>query len=252
MFARLGFCGFVLLVCLAAPATAQARRLPLFTHGDEVEHLGDLPPELAQQLQDTLQLPSAPAVGYKYSHFGVFWLPIWTWGGEYCLYVKKSSNEFLYEPLKREQAAGLLRVEPDSLSPPGAYRFPKGLFLLLGLVVLGIGYAQYQKRKVVQVVQRVEALLSDPQYEQAVKLFGTRFEERLQEKLKQHAPETEAPEAVLTEETRERLTEEAALEAKHEAIDYLTQRGVPPQEARKNLEQIIDVLAALQESEESA
>src|SRR5947209_20527947 len=60
----------------------------LVTQGDTISHLGDCPPQ---------EIPGKPwerprrcsRVGYKYCYWGAFWLDLWTWGGEYCLYDGK-------------------------------------------------------------------------------------------------------------------------------------------------------------------
>ncbi len=246
MSLRLVLGGLVLV--LALPAGAQARAI--FTRGDDVAHLGDLPPQMANFLRQKLQVTSTPAVGYKYSHFGIVWQPIWAWDGQYCIYAETDSRQFVYIPIQAADVAKLLNIPQDQVAPPFAYRYPTGLLIILGLVALGVGYHFYQRRKAVQMIQQVEALLGDPQYEQAVKMFGQRAEELAQEKLQAEANRQGTSVDELPENVQERIEEETALQAKHESIEYLVQRGVPEAEAARNIDLIIEVLAAVSEAEE--
>ncbi len=247
MAARSVWIGAALL--LACPAVAEARR-GILTHGDEVAHLGDLAPETAELLRQKLQVTATPAVGYKYTHFGIVWQPIWAWNGGYCIYAKTGPREYVVVPIEAKDVAELLNIPEDQVAPPFAYRYPTGLLIILGLVALGVGHHLYQRRKVAQAVQKVESLLGDPQYEQAVKLFGQRAEELGQEKLRAEAHQHGIPVEELPEDVRERIEEEAALQAKQEAVNYLIQRGVPQREAVQNFDLIVDVLAAVSEAEE--
>src|SRR5262249_54387095 len=103
----------------------------LVTHGDTICHLGDFPP------LDIKQKPWLPPihfskVGFKYSYWGVFGVDLWTWGGEYCMYEGKT-----FVPLSPAEAAQTLGVQESDLGTPFNYKFPIGLLILIGLVVLG-------------------------------------------------------------------------------------------------------------------
>ena len=247
MSVRLALCTLGLILIGSVESQAKI----IITYGDDVAHLGDLPPELAQAIQREHNLNDTPAVGYKYSHFGIFWLPIWTWDGEYCVYAEVAPREYVVVSLQPKDVAELLNIPEDQVAPPFSYRYPTGLLIILGLVVLGVGHHLYQRRKVTRLVQQVESLLSDPQYQQAVELFGRRAEELAQEKLQAEANRQGTSLEGLPEHERERLETEAVLQAKQEAIQYLVQRGVPPAEAAENMERILGVLAAASDEEES-
>jgi len=75
--APLGAAAVAALALWLQPAAAHAKGIILITHGDTINHLGDVASEYRGA-----GLP-ATTVGYKYSSFGVFWLDLWTWGGTY-------------------------------------------------------------------------------------------------------------------------------------------------------------------------
>ena len=72
-------------------------------------------------------------MGYKYGYFGVFWIDLWTWGGEYCVY---EGNR--YRPIQPAEAALLVGKQQRELSTPPGYRFPLGWLILGPLIVIWI------------------------------------------------------------------------------------------------------------------
>jgi len=107
--------GYVLL----SPAEASAKGLVFVTWGDTISHVGDVP------LADRQDL-GANRVGYKYRYFGVFWVNLWIWGGEYCVYEGKR-----YRAIPRAEAARLLGKTDAELGIPFLYRFPLGCLILV-------------------------------------------------------------------------------------------------------------------------
>jgi hypothetical protein len=105
---------------------AQARGIMIITYGEAVMHYADLDIEVRQALKD--ETGQELQVGYLYNNFGVFWLDLWTWGGEYCLY--EGDNVLRLTP---EQLAEVMKTTPDQLGKPLLYTFPLGLLVLLGL-----------------------------------------------------------------------------------------------------------------------
>src|SRR5437016_2616231 len=106
-----------LLALFLGPGRASAKGIILITHGDTINKVGDIRnPELRQQLAAT---GKNLAVGFKYSYFGIFWLDLWTWGGEYCVFEDKN-----YGPITAAQAAELMGVKESELGKPFLYRFP--------------------------------------------------------------------------------------------------------------------------------
>jgi len=101
----------------------QAKGIMIITHGEAVMHYADLDVEARQALKD--ETGHELQVGYLYSNFGVFWLDLWTWGGEYCLY---EGDDVLR--LTPEQVAEVMKTTPDKLGTPLLYKFPLGLVIL--------------------------------------------------------------------------------------------------------------------------
>ena len=118
-------------VALTSTEAHAGKGFVLITHGESVLHYDDLQGDAHAFAAEATGYEVR--VGYLYSHFGVFWLDLWTWGGEYCLY--HGDNVWQLSP---EEAAGLLGVEVDALGKPLLYRVPLGILVLLGLG-LGLG-----------------------------------------------------------------------------------------------------------------
>ena len=111
------------------PSKAEAKGLLLITYGDSIKHMADVPAEAKEAI--TKDLGPDVAIGYKYSYAGLFWLDIWTWGGEYCLFKDKT-----FWSLKPEQAAQLMGVNVDRYSMIG---FALGALLAVARRLAGEG-----------------------------------------------------------------------------------------------------------------
>lgn len=159
-----------LLVMLGAlyltPSQAEAKVPFLITYGDSISQLAPLPSDKKETLEK-LTKPGTE-VGYKYSYFGLFYLDLWTWGGEYCLFKDKS-----FWSLKPEQAAELLSVPVDKLPKPFFYRFPS----LLSLLILGILAMVIIGRFVKSDEEQAAELLKDERYREALELFRKKYGE---------------------------------------------------------------------------
>lgn len=151
-----------LVFTLLAPARAEAKGILLFTHGDTVSKLADVP--AAQQEAVRAATRANPAIGYHYSYVGAFWVDLWTWGGEYCLF--EGNRVWTLQP---EQAAQLLGVPVADLPKPLLYRFPPLLMLLL------LGAAGFGAIMVAEARKKREAdgLIADPRYAQAQQILVT-------------------------------------------------------------------------------
>lgn len=104
------------------------------TSGETIARVEPLPPEAAEVAREAIGMDVE--VGYAYSYAGAFWLDIWTWDGEHCLY-----NGDNYWPLDEETSQALLGKSLSELDVPLTYRFPP---LLVILVVGGIGYGVWR------------------------------------------------------------------------------------------------------------
>ena len=78
-------------------------------------------------------------LGYRYSLFGVFWLDVVRWGGEFVGY---EGNE--YRPLTADEVKAL-----GGASVPFRYYLPPGLIAILGLIEAAIVLHRRRSLKVV-------------------------------------------------------------------------------------------------------
>lgn len=130
-FSRSRLLLFACALILFGAGQAHARRgFKLITTGTSISELGPVKPEF----RDDVKAPNGPVldkVGFKYDFFGLFWLDLWNWDGEYCIFHGDD-----YSPLSKHDAAQLMGVDESKLGKPINYRFPYGLDILIGLTLL--------------------------------------------------------------------------------------------------------------------
>jgi hypothetical protein len=205
---------------LSAPTQASAKGLILITWGDSISHVGDV------TARDVPNLPSKK-MGYKYSYFGVFWIDLWTWGGQHCLYEDKQ-----YWPLEPADAAHLIGKQTSDLSSPFLYRFPLGWLILGPLILLGIIGAALDKG---QGGKPAGSLLEDPRYQQALKIMTEHYNQPSPDAATHPHAQADKPAGP---------KDEAAFRAAFEAgVAHLVEQGVPREEAERNLTVLVDALA---------
>lgn len=130
---QFGWVGVAVVLGLwLAPSRAEAKGFVLITHGDSVKHLGDVPAAEKESVQKATGQDGV-AIGYSYSYFGVFWIDLWTWHGEYCLYKDRTVWK-----LERSEAAELLKVDEKKLPKPFTYSVPPGLLIVGILIAIAI------------------------------------------------------------------------------------------------------------------
>jgi len=127
------FSALVIAVFFTA-TPAHAKGFVLITHGDDISKVADIPVQIIEGVKQSTGSPN-PAIGYKYGQFGVFFLNIWTWGGEYVVFDDDTDT---YWDLGADGAAQMLGVGVGDLKKPLTYTFPPGLVIIL-VLVLGIG-----------------------------------------------------------------------------------------------------------------
>lgn len=139
---------FRLLFLLITAATfgmgtqeAQAKKgLLLITHGDTITEIGDVKePPVHQGI-------TYSKIGFHYDYFGVFWLDLWNWGGEYVIYdgLKEDAHGSV---ISKEEAAAFMGVEESKFGSPLNYKFPYGLDIILALGLLKFVPRAIAKRK---------------------------------------------------------------------------------------------------------
>jgi len=120
------FIAALIVLAVTPPAHARRHGLVLISHGETMKELAEVPADapVKQQYADA-------KVGYRFNGFGVFWLNIWTWGGEFCVYSDEQSG---YIPGTPEEIATMAGVPVDKIKKPLTYSFPPGLLVLVGII----------------------------------------------------------------------------------------------------------------------
>jgi hypothetical protein len=127
------FLVILLAAFLFGTGKAEARRgIMIISHGSTIDEIGkvsnrggiDLPPTWSK-------------IGFQYEHFGIFWLDLWNWSGEYVIYdgVKEGNGDH-GEVVTKAQAAAFMGLDESKVGKPLNYRFPYGLDILLALGLL--------------------------------------------------------------------------------------------------------------------
>jgi hypothetical protein len=205
--------GAAIALVFLGPASAEAKGIVLITHGDTIALIGPLKAEFREHRK---LRGSDINVGFRYDYFGIFWLDLWTWGGEYCLYDDKN-----YEPIPPNKAALLMGIAEGDLTRPFNYRFPIGLLILLGILAVAVPLMLLRKPP----QDRLTPLLQDPRYVKALEILAAE-QKRL--------AEAGTPEAA------EGKAADLAFQA---AVDHLTSEGIPREEAQQNLTFILAATA---------
>ncbi|MHC4404958.1 MAG: hypothetical protein ACYTG0_35370 [Planctomycetota bacterium] len=160
----LPFCGRALAaLVVAATLSGQADGFVVIYGTDEkMAHVRDLPSDVEEDVRR--EMGHDVAIGFLYERFHVFWLDFWTWGGRHVLYAGDEYWEL--EPIDWQ---GLLGEEgSENLSKPILYRFPLGLTIVVGLVIVGVLAAKLFPSD----ATRARRLLKDERYQQAVQAYA--------------------------------------------------------------------------------
>jgi hypothetical protein len=126
MSMRLAVLGFVLVLLAARPADAR-RGVVVVNFGDDIELIRTL-----EHAVDTSPVYGAShsldKLGYKYTRFGLFWVDLWRWDGEFIAYdgIDGFGGGGYYVVLTDEELEAL-----GGASVPWSYRLPPGFLLIL-------------------------------------------------------------------------------------------------------------------------
>jgi hypothetical protein len=190
-----------LVLFAAAPVSARAdlntTGAVLITWGDTIKHVGDAP---------------GAKVGFRYSYWGIFWLDLWTWGGEFCIY-----DGDRYKPISEAEAERLLNHTP---SKPIFYTFPPGLLIFGPLIAIGL-FAQLHESRQAAKMQR---LYADPRYQEALAVVSAELKKR------GDSSSTEAQQATGT----------PPFDA---GVQHLVALGIERAEAERNLAKLVNTIA---------
>lgn len=203
----------LLAIAFLVPGSAESRGLVVITHGEDITEIGEVVDEHKEAIK--AELGGDAKIGFIHEAFGVFWLNIWTWDGQNCIYLNDQ-----YWEVEPEQAATLLGQPDSTLRNPVFYTFPPGLLVLIAIVAIFIPYKVVSSRN----ENRVKKLFDDPRYQQALKMLASK--------------------ANATEESGEAPQGNNGFE---ESVTYLRGEGIDAEEARTNLKLLIDTIVAHQQ-----
>lgn len=111
---------------------AHAKRgFKLITTGSTVDEIGTVTREQAEAIKQITKY-DLTKIGYQYKYFGLFWLDLWNWGGEYVIY--DGNKDGVGDVITKEQAATFMGVDEGKVGKPFNYRFP----YLLDIIVVGM------------------------------------------------------------------------------------------------------------------
>jgi len=208
------------LATMCCSSTAHARRgLMLITTGNTVKHVGDVLPDMKESVREGTGQAEDLKVGYLHDRFGLFWVDIWTWNGQYVLY---NSSDDVWE-LDDEQAASVMGVTGSQLKKPFFYTVPPGL---VAICILGSvwGYTASRQRKRHKAERaELEEAASDPRFQRALAIIA--------ESSKQ-AAEGVAPGGGEGDAAKLAAGHQAAYDR---AVQTLVEQGIPREDADRKL-----------------
>jgi hypothetical protein len=215
--------GAVFALALLSPAGASAKGIVFITWGDTITHVGNA--------TNPAKLPTTQ-VGYKYGHFGIFWIDLCTYSGTFCVY---EGNR--YNPITRAEAAQLLGMNETDLATPFLYRVPLGWMILGPVIAIWIVVALVRKDRRVDVA----ALFRDARYQQALAILNDEYAART-------TPEPTGPDGQTPSGTGDADPFHAAFQA---GVEHLVNEGVARPEAERNLGLMVQVLSQSAQQEPS-
>ncbi len=237
---------------LALPSVTEAG-VVLITNGEVVRKVADVPPEHAPFIQAQTGQPGV-AVGQKYNQFGVFWLELWTWDGEPVLF----KDDTFWE-VPPALLADMLSVEESEIPQSWRYRYPPGLLVVGGVLLLVVLATVFGKSDEQAAREKFEELMQDDRYRRALDLLQERHDEA------EASRETESDSVLddLSPESTDSALQRAAAGAEDpdqveddggfsEAVDNLVEQGIDREEAQQNLAFLVHVLIAASEAKEAA
>jgi len=139
-------------------------------------------------------------VGYLYQQFGIFFLEIWTWDGKFVLYEGDNYNDELADD-------ALANIAATGLSKPWNYTFPPGFLVILVAAMIGLALFLHGRKQ----AKEVAIIMGDQRYQQAFNMM-----------VQSHQEGAPPPSTF------------------DEAVAFLQQQGVSPDEARQNLQKVVD------------
>lgn len=207
-------------------SSADARGLILITSGNTIKHVAEVSDQMKPVVRAVTGTSTNYHVGYLHERFGVYWIDLWTWGGEYVLY--DDSEEDLWS-LDEEETAAIMGTTPEELPKPIFYTFPPGLLALGAIGAVCLGMQSFAGKCKAVENEEVERLLADSRYEQSLEMV-----------LKHHH---EKQLAVAGESAGQQTFEEDDV-VFDRAVQQLVEQGVPYNDAYCNLNMLLEAAFA--------
>lgn len=110
--------------------------------GETISHVVDADLSSDPELAATLGF-DAPAIGYKYEYFSLFFIDFWTGGGVLVLYDQSGDR---YVPLRDDLCQQLTGRSPDSFGSPFLYKVPLG-WIVLGVLAAMVGVSMWRRMR---------------------------------------------------------------------------------------------------------
>lgn len=119
------------------------RGFVIFGGGETIGHVADLDLSEVPEL-DLALAAEEPALGWKYEHFSIFFLDLWTGSGTFVLYDRAADDA--YVPLDDDEVRTITGREPSSLGKPLLYHVPLG-WVVLGVLLCGFGVVWWRNAR---------------------------------------------------------------------------------------------------------
>ena len=172
-------------------------------------------------------------VSYKYSRFGLFWINLWTWGGEIC-YMDHANNAYYNIDISQEEAI-------KKYGKPFFYKFPP----LLMAAILGGGIWLFVTINATKESRRVPASKPSPGLNPGtVPVGGNAPPKPVQAKKEFTAEELQTMYDDPIYQHALELLEQTDSFIK--PVEYLIENGVPEAEAGQNLAELKKAIAESQ------
>lgn len=117
-------------VTLTSEAQARRRTLILITTGEKVMEIADIPADSPAK-----KTFADAKIGYRCEHFGLFWLAIWTWDGEFCIYSDEENSLVVDSASAIAEITG---VPVSKIKKPLFYSFPPLLVIGAAFLTLAV------------------------------------------------------------------------------------------------------------------
>ncbi|GAB4139943.1 MAG: hypothetical protein Tsb009_09080 [Planctomycetaceae bacterium] len=228
------------IAILSSDEQAQARGIILITHGETVKHVADLPEEMSERLFQRMK--KNYAVGYRYNAFGIFWLDLWTWGGDHCIYFEDEELGLQVTDINDAQFEQLAGKPKHQFPRPWFYIVPPGLLVIGGLILVALPFALKAHTERKMRAEKYKDLIADKRYAKALEIA-------LGENDSGDPEQGQSPpaHAAIDESNKTESAEDARESTKPdpftEAVQYLVDHDVSRKDAEENLIFMLGYLA---------